>query len=85
MSPLHWLWEVSARTVARMTVTQLRLGAPICLLPMTVAPIRLLGALQMFAPDWMTALLRSPRFMPGQPFFELNVIAALAAEAHKQQ
>ncbi len=84
ISPLHWLWEVSARSVARLTVAQLRYGAPLCLLPTTVAPMRLLGALQTLAPDWMTALLRSD-LMPGHPFYEIDVLAARAADAQKER
>ncbi len=57
--------------VAKMTVAQLTLGAPIALMPTTVAPMRLVGVLQTFAPDWVTALLMS-RFMPGDPFHELR-------------
>jgi hypothetical protein len=58
--------------VAKMTVAQLKLGAPIALMPTTVAPMRLVGVLQTFAPDWVTALLMSARFMPGDPFHEVR-------------
>ena len=55
-------------------VAQLRLGAPLCLLPTTLAPMRLLGGLQALAPDWTTAALRS-HAAPGRPFYELALLS----------
>jgi hypothetical protein len=78
--PLHWLWEVSARMVARMTVLLLKCGAPFALLPLAAAaPMRLLGAAQAFAPDCVTAALLSP-WMPGDPFYMLRLMRGPGAK-----
>ena len=69
ISALHFLWEVSATNVARMTVLLLKAGAPLALLPLTLAPQRLVGALQTVAPDTVTAAFTRRRiYIPGDPF-----------------
>ncbi len=45
----------------RSIVAQLRLGAPAALVPISLLPVRLIGALQWLAPDWVTAALMSVR------------------------
>jgi len=64
--PLSWLYEVSLAGVVRSVVAQVRWGAPAALVPLTLLPVRLLGALQQLAPDWVTAIMQSPR-IPGNP------------------
>lgn len=64
--PLSWLYEVSLAGVVRSVVAQVRWGAPAALVPLTLLPVRLLGALQQLAPDWVTAVMQSPR-IPGNP------------------
>ena len=49
--------------VVRGVLAQLRWGAPYALVPLTLLPVRLLGALQQLAPDCFTAALQSPRVL----------------------
>ncbi len=54
--------------MARLVILQLKTGAQVALLPTTVAPMRLIGAMQQFAPDCVTSVLLNPRLAPGDPF-----------------
>ena len=81
---LHGLWEVSARRVAAHTVAQMKSGGSTALLSTTAVPQRLLGALQLFSPDWFTAWLRS-RWCPGDCYFMSRSKVPLAAAARKEE
>ena len=82
ISALHWLWEVSNTNVARATVLLLKAGAPLALLPLTLAPQRLLGALQSVAPDTVTAaFMRRRIYIPGDPF----VLSDAGDPLHKEE
>ena len=62
-SSMSWLYEVPLDGVVRGVLAQLRWGAPFALVPLTLLPVRLLGALQQLFPDWFTAALQSPRVL----------------------
>lgn len=72
---LSFLYEVPLEGVVRIVLAQIRAGAPTGLVAATLLPARLLGALQVLAPDWFTAALCSS-WLPGNP-----VARAAAAKA----
>ena len=82
-SPMSWLYEVPLDGVVRGVLAQLRWNAPFALVPLTLLPVRLLGALQQLFPDWFTAALQSPRVLLN-PLRFAQAASASADEAVKK-
>ena len=80
-SSLAWLYEVPLSGVVRGVLAQLRWGAPYALVPLTLLPVRLLGALQQLAPDLFTAALQNPRVLLNPMRFAPGGAAGSSAEA----
>ena len=82
---MAWLYEVPLDGVVRGVLAQLRWGAPYALVPLTLLPVRLLGALQQLAPDWFTAVLQSPRVLLNPlRFLQAGGTAGASVEALKK-
>ena len=81
---MAWLYEVPLDGVVRGVLAQLRWGAPYALVPLTLLPVRLLGALQQLAPDWFTAVLQSPRVLLNPLRFMQAASPGASAEAVKK-
>jgi hypothetical protein len=85
---MGWLYETPLEGVVRTALACVRFGAPSGLVPITLLPVRVLGAAQQMAPDWMTALLLSGR-LPGNPWSSersaKNAAAAAAAESKREK
>ncbi len=74
------LYESPLDGVVRTTIAQIKLGAPAALVPISLLPVRVLGALQQLAPDWVTALGVSSR-LPGNPMAAGAAAAAQSARS----